>query len=135
MFSELLKTHPMFDNKLSRKFRESMVPTFQGLGLPTFQYCNRCPWGYVKQGDIYMPVEQDLQILLKAVEMADSKQYHTDDVVLWVQSAPISTTFEKRQFFNIKRDRPPFSELRLPIEERIQLVHRTTSRTPKESIA
>lgn len=128
MFQDFIQNNKIFDSSaMSKKCRESMIRTLQGLGLPTPAYARRLPWGYTKEGNLYMPIEQDLQILLKAVEMAESRQYHVDDIVAWIQAAPISRTFEKRTFFNIKRDRPPFPELRLPVEERIQLVHRTTT--------
>lgn len=135
MFSDFIQNNKVFDpSAMSRQCRDSMIRTLQGLGLPTPAYAKREPWGYKKEGNVYLPIEQDLQVLLRAVEMAESRQYHQDDIVKWVQSAPISRTFEKRQFANIKKDRPPFPELRLPVEERIELVHRTTSRTPQESL-
>jgi hypothetical protein len=123
MFEEFTKTHPIFNSSLSKKFRYSFIPLLQGLGLPTPAYAKFAPWGYRKEGDFYLPIEQDLQILLKAIEMCDSKQYNADDVLEWFQSTPVTKTFERRNFYNIKQDRPPFPELRLPVQDRINILY------------
>lgn len=134
---DFIKNHKIFDaTAMSKMCRESMIRTLQGLGLPTPSYSRTIPWGYVKENNVLMPIEQDLQILLKACDMADSRQYHGDDIVAWVKAAPtVSKNFEKRNFYYIRKNRPPFPELRLPILERVELVYRTTSRTSEKSIA
>lgn len=135
LFTDFIENSPIFKSSaMSRPLRDSMIRTLQGLGLPTPMYTKREPWGYRREGNIYLPIEQDLQILLKAVEMAESKLYHIDDIIVWLHAAPITKTFERRNFFNLKNDRPPFPELRLPVDERINLVYRTASRTTEESV-
>lgn len=129
MFSEFIQNSIVFQEGTSKKLRAHLIPIMQGLGLPTPQYCKTPPWGYRKENNIFIPIERDLIILLQACEMADTGHYTVDSIVEWVHSANPETSFERRNFFNIKRDRPAFPELRLPVEERIKLVHRPTTAT------
>lgn len=133
--NNFVETHWVFNKEYSKKFRFSMVPTLQGLGLPTPIYGKKAPFGYVKEGDVFMPIEQDLQILHTAIKMCESPDYFQDDAIDWFNSAPISKTLSRRAFMYIKAQRPPFPEIELPVEKRIELLNGTTSPTSQEDDA
>ena len=135
MYLEFIQNHPAFHSKAySEAYRDSVVRTLQGLGLPLPYYSKREPWGYKRDGMVYMPIESDLLIFLQSIEMSRSKQYLLPDVIDWFNSAPITRTLSDRGWKYARNDRPPFPELRLSPEERINLVYynRVTTTSPKE---
>lgn len=134
MYQEFIANYKVFDSDaMSKECRESMIRTLQGLGLPIpIGYSKRVPWGYARQERIDIPVEQDLQVFLKALEMINSKQYLLPDVWEWFNSAPITRKLSFRAFKYLRADRPAFSEMKLSPQERINLVYRPTSVTAQE---
>lgn len=134
MYSEFIANHKVFDAKaMSKQCQQSMIRTLQGLGLPVPFYTKREPWGYKRDGMIYMPVESDLQIFLKSIELFESDQYLLPDVWEWFNSAPVTRQLSFRGYKYMKADRPVFPELKLSPEERITFVYRTTSITSEEN--
>lgn len=134
MYQEFIQNHPAFNtNAYSEAYRDSVVRTLQGLGLPLPYYSRREPWGYYREGMVYMPIEQDLLILLQSVEMSRSKQYLLPDVIEWFNSTPITRKLSPRGWKYARSDRPPFPELRLPPRERINLVYYNLNATTPAS--
>lgn len=108
--------------------RESVLVTLFGLGLPVPALHRKELWGYVRDYDrhIYFPIAEALSALYTAFEMQDSGDYHTDDVVAWLNEAS-KIQIGRRNFFILKKERTLFTESQLSLEQRISIFNGQSS--------
>jgi hypothetical protein len=122
--TSFIEGHPLFSamDYYSIPLRENIVGVLLGLGLPVPALHRKELWGYERDYDrhIYFPIQAHLEALYTALEMSESGDYHTDDIVAWLVEAT-KTPLSKRNFFNFKKDRPLYSEFKLSLEERINI--------------
>lgn len=117
----------------SKPLQDAIDVILFGLGLPVPNTQIREPWGYRRDGDYFLPNNEELEVFATALDMSDSGDYHKDDIVAWFQTALPDVANSRRTFFYLKAERPLFPEWKLPLEERIKIANGLTSPTPEET--
>lgn len=92
------------------------------LGLPVPRKNHHTPWGYkpseTDEG-MFDPIDEDLQILWKGYQY-NGKHYSLLNVAEWISyhaTSPVS----KAGLYEIWKNRPPYKEILLPLDERMKL--------------
>lgn len=134
MYQEFINTHPVFKGQYSRLLCQSIIDTLMGLGLPLPVKQSKCPWGYRKEGSIFVPNEQELEVLATAFDMDASGMYFLDDVIAWLQAALPNAATSRRTYLILKKERPLFPEFRYSLEERIKIAHAITTAARTEKV-
>jgi len=108
--------------------REHTVAVMLGLGLPIPALHRKELWGYDRDYEkhVYIPNDKQLNALDMAFKMADSGDYHTDDILPWLAEAS-GLSISRRNYFILKKDRPLFPEFTLSLEERINIFNGLSS--------